>query len=454
MKILLIQPPKAEKSIGGEDFSIFEPLALEYIASGVIGDHEVKILDMRLEDDLESVLNSFQPNVVGITAYTVHVNGAIHLFEKTKKLNPNIFTVVGGHHATVVPEDFINPFIDIVVMGEGVFTFKELISQLEKKGAFDSIPGTAYIKNGKVVINQNNQIDNLDSFPFPHRELTKKYREHYFSEWMKPIASIRTSKGCFFRCYFCALWKLTHGKYLTRKPKNIVEELSQIEEDYVFFADDESLLDKARMEVLADLITKSGIKKHYFFYGRTDTIAKSPELIEKWKKVGLKRIFVGFEFFRDEDLKSIRKGSTPQNNIEAINILHSLDIDIYPTFLVRPEFDKNDFKELKSCCLKLGFNFIGFPVLTPLPGTDFYNEVQPKLITHNYDYFDFFHTLLPTKLPLKEFYKELLSLYNNSRSFSNQIAFLKKYSLKEIPSLFKMFFKFNKQINNLYKDYP
>jgi radical SAM superfamily enzyme YgiQ (UPF0313 family) len=136
------------------------------------------------------------------------------------------------------------------------------------------------------------------------------------------------------------------------------------------------------------------------------------------------------------------KSSTVQDNLE-----------IYPTFLVKPEFDKNDFQELKNYCLRLGFNFIGFPVLTPLPGTDFYNEVKHKLIAHNYDYFDFFHALLSTKLPLKEFYKELSSLYNNSRSFTNQIAFLKKYSLKEIPPLFNNYFKFNKQLKSLYKDY-
>ena len=120
--------------------------------------------------------------------------------------------------------------------------------------------------------------------------------------------------------------------------------------------------------------------------------------------------------------------------------------------MVRPDFDKTDFKELNRYCLKVGFKFIGFPVLTPLPGTDFYDAVADKLITRNYDYSDFFHTLLPTKLPLKQFYKELVFLNNHSRSFSHVIAFLKKYPLKEIPSLYKMYFKFIMQLKNIYKD--
>ncbi|MBI5207837.1 MAG: radical SAM protein [Candidatus Firestonebacteria bacterium] len=113
----------------------------------------------------------------------------------------------------------------------------------------------------------------------------------------------KTSKGCHFKCRFCALWKLTGGQYLTREPENIVKELEQIEEDFVFFADDESLLDTERMKTLAEHIKKAGIKKQYFLYGRSDTIVKNPNLIKKWKGIGLKRVFVGLEFFRDEDLK-------------------------------------------------------------------------------------------------------------------------------------------------------
>jgi radical SAM superfamily enzyme YgiQ (UPF0313 family) len=143
----------------------------------------------------------------------------------------------------------------------------------------------------------------------------------------------------------------------------------------------------------------------------------------------------------------------PQDNIEAVKLLHSLDIDIYPTFIVRPEFDKRDFAAFRQFCLGLDLDFIGFAVLTPLPGTDFYNQVKDRLITDNYDYFDLFHTLLPTRLPLPEFYQELASLYTRSRSFSNQLALLKKYPVTDIPGLFKTHFRFMDRLKHLYRDY-
>ncbi|MCX9010605.1 MAG: radical SAM protein [Candidatus Methanoperedens sp.] len=453
MKILLIQPAKAPKTIGGEDVFIYEPLALEYLASGVKGDHDVKILDMRIDKNLDSQMQKFRPDVVGITAYTVHVNTVKNLFNKIKTINPDIFTVVGGHHATVAPEDFFTPYIDLVVMGEGVFVFKEIISRFVSKRPFNGIAGISYLKGKERVMNPPEPTTDLDIFPFPARELTEKYRKYYYSEWMKPLASIRTSKGCPNRCNFCALWKLTGGKYLKRKPENIVRELSGIKEKYVFFADDESLVDARRMKILAELIKEAGIKKRYFLYGRGDTIVKNPDLIKIWKDIGLERVFVGLEFFRDEDLKYINKGSTVENNKEAVKILNANGIEIYASFIVRPDFNEEDFKEFKEYCRGMDLNFLSFAVLTPLPGTDLYEEVKDNLITTDYDLFDFIHTQLPTKLPLKEFFNNLNSLYFDTIPLGKSISFLRKYPLKEIPGLISLRMKVAGQMKNAYMDY-
>src|SRR4030043_2149984 len=264
MKILLVQPAKPEKALGGEDFAIYEPLALEYLAAGVSGDHDVRIFDMRLDHDLDSLLREYRPDIVGITSYTVHVNTVKILFRQIKAFDPDIVTIVGGHHATIMPADFYTPFIDVIITGEGVFPFKEFIVCLEKKMDLSEIPGAVHMESGAIVIYQRDQVIDLDALPFPRRDLTVGYRESYFSEWMRPLASIRTSKGCHFRCRFCALWKLTGGRYFTKKPECIVKELGTIEEKYVFLSDDESLLDTKRILALAYLIRQPGIRKRFF----------------------------------------------------------------------------------------------------------------------------------------------------------------------------------------------
>jgi radical SAM superfamily enzyme YgiQ (UPF0313 family) len=461
MKILLVEPAKAPLTIGGEDVFLYEPLALEYMAAGVCNDHDVSILDLRLEKDLQEVLARSSPDVVGITSYTVHVNTVRRLFEQIKKWNPQVLTVVGGHHATVAPEDFSSPNIDLIVMGEGVFAFQEIVARFERGEGFDGvpgegfdgIPGVAFCRNGGLVKTEPMPVSDLDVFPFPDRHFTAQYRSQYFSEWMKPLASLRTSKGCPYRCKFCALWKLARGRYLKRQPEKVVEELAGLDEEFVFFADDESLVDASRMKTLAAMIREAGIQKRYFLYGRSDTIARNPDLLELWRGVGLERVFVGLEFFRDEDLEDIHKGSTLHDNEQAVNVLQGLGIDIYASFIVRPEFTRADFAAFRQYCRGLELDFATFAMLTPLPGTDFYQEVRDRLITHNYDYFDFVHTLLPTALPLKDFYEEYYQLYQTAIPFTKRLAMLRKMPLRDIPSLVASSYRTFHQLRKAYQDY-
>jgi radical SAM superfamily enzyme YgiQ (UPF0313 family) len=453
MRILLIEPAKAPRTIGGEDVFLYEPLALEYLAAGVSKDHDVRILDLRLEKDLRAVFERSNPEVVGITSYTVHVNPVRKLFEQIKAWNPQVLTVVGGHHATVAPEDFASPHIDLIVMGEGVFTFKEIVARFERGEGFDGIPGVAFARNGGLLKMEPMPVGNLDVFPFPERRFTARYRPHYFSEWMRPLASLRTSKGCPHRCKFCALWKLAGGRYLKRQPEKVVEELADLDEEFVFFADDESLVDVSRMETTATLIREAGIHKRYFLYGRSDTIARNPDLLGLWREVGLERVFVGLEFFRDEDLEDIGKGSTLHDNEQAVKVLQGLGIDIYASFIVRPEFTRADFAASRQYCRDLDLDFATFAMLTPLPGTDFYQEVKEQMITHNFDYFDFVHTLLPTALPLKDFYEAYYQLYQKAIPVTKRLAILGKMQLRDIPAMLASSYRAFAQLRKAYQDY-
>jgi radical SAM superfamily enzyme YgiQ (UPF0313 family) len=453
MKILLVQPAKALLTIGGEDVFLYEPLALEYVAAGVAADHEVQILDMRLGGNLQDTLERYRPDIVGITAYTVHVNVVRKLCHQIKTWNSQVLTVVGGHHATLMPEDFRSPFIDLVVIGEGVLPFREIVEHFETGKDFHGIAGIAFPTGHGMARTEPRPMPELDALPFPDRTPTAACRPHYYSEWMKPLASMRTSKGCPYRCSFCALWKLTGGRYLRRKPEKIVEELATIGEPFVFFADDESLVDAPRMRTLAELIRDAGIKKRYFLYGRSDTIARNPGLLALWRSIGLERVFVGFEFFREEDLTFIHKGSTATDNEAAARILTDLGIEVYASFIVRPDFMKEDFAAFGPYCRKLGLRFASFAVLTPLPGTDLYEEVRDQLITRNYDFFDFIHTLLPTALPLEQFYEEYYGLYQRAIPLHKQLSLLAKLPLKEIPSALARSRRVLKRLRSAYLDY-
>jgi radical SAM superfamily enzyme YgiQ (UPF0313 family) len=125
--------------MAGEDVFLFEPLALEYVAAAVSADHEVKILDQRIDDTVAQTLDDFQPDVVGFTGYTVHVNQIRRLAEQAKAWNSEVLTVVGGHHATVAPRDFESSHVDLVVVGEGIDSFREVVRRFDRYESFEGV---------------------------------------------------------------------------------------------------------------------------------------------------------------------------------------------------------------------------------------------------------------------------------------------------------------------------
>ncbi|MDD5687859.1 MAG: radical SAM protein [Elusimicrobia bacterium] len=415
MKVLLIQPPLNPNIIGAGTGFLTEPLALEILAAS-IPHHDVHILDMRIDNNLTKTLDSFRPDIVGITSLTPDVYIAKEILFKIKKYNQQILTVIGGHHATMIPEDFKESYIDVVVIGEGEVTFKELVDAFEKKDIFSNIKGIAF-KNGEKDLfftTPRELISNMDDMPVPNRSLTANHRNEYFRGSWRPVASIMTSKGCPFRCNFCALWKINNGKYFVRSPESVVDELENIKEHFIDFAEDNALHDIPRAEKIYELIKKRGIKKTYKLYARSDTIVRHPEIVEKWKEIGMELVLIGLESFKDDELKELNKHNTISNNEKAVSILQENGVEIAAYFIINPNYIKEDFDRLAEYVQKLNLKQPIFTVLTPLPGTDFYKEKYNELTTHNYQMYDFVHSVLPTKLPTKDFYKCLIELYRKT----------------------------------------
>lgn len=452
MKVLLIQPPSCDPMT--DRIFLFEPLALEYLGAGLRQDgHEVRLLDARLEPDIEGVFRGFQPDMVGLTGFTSHVNIVKQIATRLKAISPELLVVVGGHHATVRPEDFNEPAIDLVVIGEGVFTLREIVRALEYGGRLAEIRGLAIPATGGMIFSEPRLYTDLNELPFPDRSLTAKYRNNYFSEWFKPLASVRTSLGCTARCNFCALWGITGGKYLRRDPALVVEELKTISESNVFFCDDESMCDVRRMDWLADLIRAAGIRKNYFLYGRVDTIVNHPELFAKWAKIGLTQVFVGMEDFSDQRLIAMKKGVTIAQQEKAVKILDDLGIMMYASYMVDPAYSREDFRAMLTHVQRLKHTYATFTVMTPLPGTELHAEREGELLSRKPELYDMIHALLPTTLPLPEFYGELANLWVKAVPLYRALPTLLRFGPRGMLTRIRLLGRFLEKARRMHLDY-
>jgi radical SAM superfamily enzyme YgiQ (UPF0313 family) len=411
LKVLFVQPFH-QAEYHAQHFWIHEPLALEYVAAGIQGRHHAAIIDMRLDPDLEGWLEREQPHVVATTGYTMDFPAVFDILARAKTWRPETVTVVGGHHATVVPEDFVDSNADYIVVGEGVQTFAELTQAIAEQKTPDDIPGLAIPRHGQLTRTESRQYEDLDNIPFPDRELARPWRNHYFSGYFKPLANIRTSVGCPSRCQFCALWRLTGGKYLRRDPEMVVEELQRINHsEYVLFADDESLADAKRMKQLAELILEKGVHKKFSMYGRATTIVKHPDMIGLWRRAGLEVVMIGLESFRDSELEELNKRTDTRTNEKAVQICREHDVSVNGQFIINPDYDISDFRAVRRYVRHLRISHPTYSVLTPLPGTDLYEKQRANIMDTDHTLYDLLHAVVPTRLPLNKFYDQLSKLY-------------------------------------------
>src|SRR5689334_1316378 len=372
MKILLIYPNARSELIGWGDLgAVAEPLALEYLAAGALGDgHEVSILDLRLHrSELDVRLEAFQPDLVGVTGYSMHVLRNLAICARVKRLIPSCSTVVGGHHATLLPEDFFEPQVDYIVQGEGVYPFVKLLRELEAKRQPSFIPGL-WVRSGTRFISGGTPVlFDIDSLPVPDRTLTADDRSSYFIDWMKPIALVRSTVGCPYRCTFCSLWKIMDGKYHMRGVDRVVAELADIVEECVFLVDDEAFIHRHRMAELAGAIRASELRKRYFSYCRIDTLLRAGDLMQLWRQIGLERLFIGIESISSKELTEYNKRLQIAQIEDGLASARELGIGVFAGFIVNTNFSSRDFKQLVRFIEHNQVSYPSFTVLTSLPGT-------------------------------------------------------------------------------------
>lgn len=423
MKILFVKPPPNPNIF---TFTRYEPLEFEYLAASVPA-HEVDILDMRVEKNLMKKLETFKPDIVGVTSYTTDVHTATRLLREIKKHKSRITTVVGGHHATFLPGDFATDDTDVIFLGYGDLSFREYIDTLEEGRDPHAVCNLGIVKNGGIRFTAKTQQEiDLDSLPLPARRLTRRYRNRYHDSYGFRTALVTTSRGCPYRCTFCACWKLMNGRYVTRSVRSVVQEIETIDEDvdYIDFSDDNTLHNIPRAWKLAETLKERNVKKRFKMYARTDLIVKNPELFESLHDVGLELVTVGFESIRDEELARLNKMTSVQMNNEAIRILKKLGIFVDAHFIVDPRFREIDFDDLFRYVRQKNLFRNTFSVLTPLPGTDLFATNIDRLAIKDYDYYDFGHSILPTALDRKRFYRRFADLYRKAYSPKRLIRFM------------------------------
>jgi hopanoid C-3 methylase HpnR len=405
MNVLLVHPSPL---MYAEIYLRLEPLGLERVAQAVRSSgHQVQLLDLQVfrHADYFAALQRMQPQAVGFSLnYLANVPEVIDLAIATKQRLPRCFVFVGGHSASFIAPELLQHAqgaIDCVLRGEGEALTPPLLAAIPD-GHLETLAGVVTLHGAGP---QPTLLKGLDDH-LPARDLTRK-RHKYFIGVLDPCASIEFTRGCPWDCSFCSAWTFYGRSYRQVSPEVAAEDLGRIREPNVFIVDDVAFIHPEHGMAIAKAIEKRGIRKRYYLETRCDVLLRNREVFARWKRLGLSYMFLGLEALDEEGLRLYRKRVTPGKNFEALEMARSLGICVAINIIADPSWDAERFRVVREWAASVP-EIVHLTVNTPYPGTETWWTESRQLTSGDYRLFDVQHAVLPTKLPLRRFYEELV----------------------------------------------
>ena len=392
-------------------FLRLEPLGIELIAAAARrAGHDVRLLDLQVEppESYRRQLDDWRPDAVAISCnYLANVPEVIDLAKETAAVLPEAFVFVGGHSASFVAGELLDHAdgaIDCVLKGECEASIAPLLEAAASgdRRALLEVPGVIAPEGSGPPAAYVKSLDDLVAA----RDLLR-HRRKYFIGVLDPCASIEFSRGCPWDCSFCSAWTFYGRSYRIKGPEAAVAELKQIKEPGVFIVDDVAFIQAEHGMAIGQAIARAGIKKQYYLETRGDVLLRNKDVFRFWKTLGLQYIFLGVEAIDEEGLKRHRKRVSVSKNFEAIEFARSLGVMVAINIIADPDWDRRQFEVIRQWCLEIP-EIVNISVNTPYPGTESWLTEPRRLTTHDYRLFDIQHAVLPTRLPLAEFYQELV----------------------------------------------
>ncbi|MHA1237846.1 MAG: B12-binding domain-containing radical SAM protein [Candidatus Odinarchaeia archaeon] len=392
MKILLINPMAMDIKEAFDSRSAAPPIGILYVASMLESNgYEVKVIDQPGEKITDKKLmdkvKKIDPDLVGFSTLTATGKRAAIQARKIKEWNPNLTIVFGGYHATINGEKLLKnyPFIDYALKGEGEYTSVQLVRLLEKNklDEIKKIPGIVYRENGLIKNGPpHRRIEDLDALPFPDRSHIKHNEYGYISNANIPkFTSILTSRGCPYRCTYCACAAFHNRTWRTRSPENIADEFEEIvSEGYenLLVIDDNFTLNPKHVIKVTKLLRKRRIEINWIAEGRVDR-AQLP-MLKSMVKAGCKIIYYGVESANQRILDYYKKGTTPEQAVKAVENARKARIDIITaTFIVgAPTESVSEIQNTLNFASKLDIDFPQFNILAAVPGSTLYEQLASE----------------------------------------------------------------------------
>jgi radical SAM superfamily enzyme YgiQ (UPF0313 family) len=446
MRVLLLRPVPTNDRFGLGPFFRIEPLGMEYIAAALESrGHRVTIADLRFSRSLDHHVRTARPDLVGIAAmHALETDDVLKLARDVRRLSPEVPVVIGGHTAAAFPEPFLSSDVSAVVLDDGERALPLIVDALEHRAPLTTVPGLA-LKDPDHGVGrtpgEGGSFD-LDDVPLPARHHVDRWRRRYACLAHQPTWLVETARGCPFRCSFCSIWQL-HARAVRERSIDAVCRDLEAAGDHVFVADDLFWYNPPRSQELARELGRRGIRKQWMLVqSRVDLVASHPELLEAWRPLAREfDIFFGLEAATNEGLRGLAKDATVDETETGVAAARSFAFGVTGNFVIDPAWHEADFERLWDFIERLELFQAGFTILTPLPGTAFFDQMRPRIRARQWAHFDMHHLLWEPALGPERFFELYCETWRRSvlnlRGRKRIWEWFNGVSLRQAPFLFR-----------------
>jgi len=356
MNNVLLIYPKTGIDLGA---TVAPPHALLTIAAPLKDEYRVRILDQRVDSNFQTNLNEElkkNPICIGISTMTgTQISYALQIARMIRKYNDKSPLIWGGAHPSSVPEQTAeNEFVDIVCVGEGDITFKELVKALERNESLEKIKGIVFKDGSEIRKTEERLLLDVEELLETPWELidTEKYihRDFYMRGTHRSLDIGQTSRGCPFQCGFCSSATLRKRKWramsVEKSLNRIIEPVKRFNLDSIWIRDDEFYINKNRAYRICEGIVKSELNIKWYTSGtRIDSFNSSmDEQIKMLKRSGADTLKLGAESGSNRILDLMKKGIHKEDTIAAN--LKIKKYDIIPVFALMIGFPTETFEDI------------------------------------------------------------------------------------------------------------
>ncbi|MBU1671956.1 MAG: B12-binding domain-containing radical SAM protein [Actinobacteria bacterium] len=347
-------------------------------------------------------------DLVGISTVTPTAPVAYDLIERIKA-SSDIPVVLGGPHVSFLADEALAAGADFVVRGEGEETFVELIEQLSAgEGELSDIEGLSYHDGDGFRHNPDRErVKDLTALPWPDLTLIEGFERF-------KVIPLQTSRGCPYDCKFCSVTSMFGRRYRFRDTDDVIAELEVLCERQpnrtVFFYDDNFTASPSHTKELLRKMKEKGLTQRWMAQARVEVV-EDLELMELMRDTNCKNLFLGVESINPATLEAFRKSQTVDDIRRAVEVLHQYKIRVHGMFVLgSDEDDKQTIRDTVRFARKSGIDTVQFLVLTPLPGTETYDELcsEGRIFVDDWSKFSGHHVVYePAKMSPFKLQKEI-----------------------------------------------